>query len=140
MPPARVKGSGLYLGIGLTESATKTELSGIARGLDAFDLQKVEDQRDTPGSGEVMGKQSIGYVDGTASFNVDENSITRHLFFGKNAQRVYVEYGPQGQVATKPKFTFEAIQTVTWNWEERSVRRYTVQLQVDGDITEGVYT
>ena len=136
--PTRYKGSGLYLSLGLTQNA-ETAISGIARGLDTFSLSNVEDQRDVPGGGDVMGKQALGYREGNAEFTVDENETTRPLFWGKNARRFYCTYGPEGNASGSPKFAFEAIATITHNWEERAVRRFQVSLAVDGDVDEGTF-
>lgn len=129
--PTRYKGSGAFFSIGLAVDA-QVNLTGIARGLDSISFSEVEDQRDVPGGGVTATKQALGYREGTSSISVDENEFTRPLFWSKNGKRFYVTYGPEGNGSGLPKYTYEAIGTITHTFEERGVRRFSIELAHDG--------
>ena len=132
--PTRYKGSAAFFSIGLTE-ADQTNLTGEARGLDSISFSEVEDQRDVPGGGITATKQALGYREGNSSISVDENEFTRPVFWAKNGRRFYCTYGPEGNGSGAPKYTFEAIGTITHTFEERGVRRFSVELAHDGLAT-----
>ena len=136
--PTRYKGSGAFFSIGLAGPG-QTNLTGEARGLDSISFSEVEDQRDVPGGGVTASKQALSYREGTSSISVDENEFTRPLFWAKNGRRFYCTYGPEGNASGAPKYTWEAIGTITHTFEERSVRRFSVELAHDGLVTLGVF-
>lgn len=136
--PTRYKGSAASLSIGFSDSA-KTDLTGIARGLDTFSIDEQEDSRDVPGGGDTATMQPLGTKRGNSSFSIDENNITGPLLHGKNGRRYYVDYGPEGNAAGSPKYSYEAIATISHSIEEGGVRRFNVTLSHDGLITEGTF-
>ena len=135
--PTRYKGSAAVLKIA-RDGQPLVNFSGHARGLDGFDFSRVEDDREIPGGGTQISRQLLGYEEATASFTTDENSITAPVLFGSNGRRVDVEWNPRGEATGQPKFTFEAIATVSHTYEPRGARRFSVELEVDGPITQGV--
>ena len=138
MVDIRHKGSSAYFGVAL-EGETKVNLAGAARGLDSISINEVEDQRDIPGGGVYQARQPIGYKQGSSSFTVDENDLSRFLH-GKIGKRLELEYGPEGNTTGKPKWNWEAIiASHTHSVENRGVRRISIDLNHDGLIAESTY-
>ena len=139
MPPARFKGSNIYLGIAL-HGNTKVNIAGPFRGLSTVEVSDVYDIREIPGGGTTVGSQILNYREGTMTFEVDDNVHSHTVLFGRTARRFDVEFGPEGNATGKPKWTFEGIATITHTCDPRGIRRHSVSLDIDGLITRGTYT
>ena len=134
----RYPGQKSYLGIA-RESNTLVDLTEVLRGLDSISLSEVEDTREIPGYGGVSASQLLGYIEGTGSFGIDDNSVTHPLFFGGNGRRFDVSFGPEGNASGAPSQTAVAYVEATLTGEARGVRRWAITLTVDGLITHSTY-
>ena len=139
MPPTRFKGSQIYLGVNLHGITPLENFAGPFRGLSNVEVSDVFDIREIPGGGENIGTQVLQYREGTMSFEVDDNEITHAILFGHTARRFDVVFGPEGNSTGKPRWTFEAIATITHTCEPRGVRRHSVSLDIDGLITRDTF-
>ena len=93
--PVRAKGSKLYLSVGLSKTE-QVVISGTASGLDGFNLNPVEKQRDIPSGGDWMAKEALDYIEATCDFVVDENDTTRPLFWGRMLVGTITPMGREG--------------------------------------------
>lgn len=130
----RVKGSAATLEVAL-HGQPLVEVSGNLRGLDGFDMNEPEDDREIPGGGTQVGRQGLGYREGTSSFTCDENDVTRDLFWGNMGRRYDFRFRPQGEGSGLPQMTGEAIANITHTFEPRGVRRFTNNFEHDGLVT-----
>ena len=134
--PDRYKGSAAVTKFAL-HGQPLVEISGSLRGLDGFDADETQDDREIPGGGTQIGRQKLGYFEGTVSGTVDENEVTKPLFWGKNGRRFDFEHFPEGESSGRPKYSGESIFTITHNFDERNVRRFSFSGDNDGRITYG---
>ena len=136
MATTRHKGSAAVFEIAL-HGDTQVDISATLRGFDGITINEVQDDREIPGGGAQIGRQKLGYREGTSNFTVDENDDTRGVFWGHTGRRFDCSYYPEGKTSGKPQLTWEAILDITHNFEPRGVRRFTCAESHDGLVTYG---
>lgn len=136
MAATRFKGSAAVYETAL-HGDTLVDISATLRGFDGIDINEVQDDREIPGGGAQIGRQKLGYREGTSNFTVDENATTAPIFWGRTGRRFDNAYYPEGKTTGKPMYTWESIFDITHNFEPRGVRRFTCAESHDGLVTIG---
>ena len=129
-------GSPQALLISSTASGTYTALSGPGSGFTGLTGPGEEAGTFETVSAGLTAQGLSGSVVATASFTVDETPTTVPLLHGLNGARRFFRHQPQGAGSGNRQTQFEAILTVAWSAEQRGRRTYSVELAVDGALTE----
>ena len=137
--PERFEGSARYLALRMKGEADYVDVSGVASGLGETGLNESQDTREIPGGGAVVGTQTVGYVEGSLSFDLDENPNTDWLI-GKAGRTIEFELGLKGNSTGMPKISGEGPIMFNHEFQGRGVRRFTgCTIDIDGLISRGTF-
>lgn len=65
-----------------------TDITVDGSGLANYEITDEKENREIPGSGDAVRRQSLDRADGSLSITIDLNSISRPLFFGKSGDKI----------------------------------------------------
>ena len=140
MPQALYLGKDIYLAMG-TSASSLTEVSGQGNGLTSVgfgdDVATVEKM----GTGNYRERQSGEVHAYTVSIVVQLGDVTYPLISGQQGVLQYFDFGPRGNAANNPKFTFSGfinLGTTSYAVGTPEVP-VTVTVEVNGEVVEGTY-
>ena len=110
------------------------------RGLSASEIQRTPTIEVIPGGGTGERVQDMEMYRSTLTFTIDKNSVSTPLLAGKEGQRIFFDYGPDGNASGNEKQTGSAlISNLSFPANYEGKIQYQVTARVDGDITYGTY-
>ena len=124
-------GANSAFGIRLGTTGSYVQMLGAGVGCDSVTTNFDKDTRAVPGGGNYEVTEVVDHIEGSISFEVDENLTTRALYWGKGLRRFSFQWTPAGGTMQSG----EAISTIIHTYGERGPRRFAVTLAVDGDTT-----
>ena len=126
------KGSGQFLRVGPAADQLVT-ISGEGSGLTSAGFTPTAETRVITGGGASY-RQLTGVTDWTFPISVDANERTWPLFWNKVGADLYIEWGPLGNDAGKPKVTGKGIITVPVPASTSAIIPFEVNVEADGPI------
>ena len=124
-------GAGSSLEVSLGTTGPFVEMLAPGGGCESYTANFDKGSRTVPGGGNYETTEVVNVIEGIITYSVDENDISRPLYFGKGLRRFRFRETPAGGSLRAG----EAAATIIHTYEERGPRRFAVTLAVDGDTT-----
>ncbi|MXY07649.1 MAG: hypothetical protein F4169_04585 [Gammaproteobacteria bacterium] len=118
-------------------SGALTTITADGSGLASYEITDEKENREIPGSGDAVRRQSLDRADGSLSITIDLNSISRPLFFGKSGDKLYFEEGIIGDSGGDPKRSGNGFMSVAMPVDTADAVQMTITVELDGGVTHG---
>lgn len=121
-----ISGSQAVLEVSLDGSDDSwVDVSADGLGFTGFDTTNERTNEQVPGAGPVRFKDT-NHSSESISFSVNDNSVTRPLFWEACGRRSFVRWSPEGTAAGSPYTVYESFLDVTKTAPARGLLNYEV--------------
>ena len=117
-----------------------TEITGAGNGLADYEITDEVANREIPGTGDAINRQSGERHDCTLTFTVDLNSVTLPLLWGRSGSLIYFEEGVKGSASGNPKRTGNGYLNVSAPVPTADAIVLSCTVECNGKITYSTYS
>ena len=133
------RGKDVYLAMG-SAANNLTVLSGSGNGLANVRLKRTPSIRVVPGGGTGTRRQDMDMLDSELTGVIDKNSISKGVLGRKEGQRLYFEFGEDGNGTGEEKLSGSGfLASLEAPAAFDAAIQYSFQLDVDGDVAVGTF-
>ena len=115
------------------------QLSGNESGFEGFTLTPTQGSYQRVTAGRMLNRKS-GHTTHAGSFTVAETQWSMPHLLGRNGRRCTLRWSKQGTSTGSEYKQFDAILNITRTANERAGRDFSVEVMVDGTITNGTHS
>jgi len=115
-------------------------ISGEGNGMATIDLARTKEPRVIPGGGTNVRRQAGGLFDGSVTFTIDFNDVTRPLIWGYEGTKFELKQYPRGNASGREVRTIQFFMGYTLPAPSDDVLIFTVTGEADGGVTYATVT